>query len=126
MVFACGLDQAPFCCGFKEAGDLYAGDDITDMPNYYEYYSGNIIQSDTAEGLVSELIGPDQANGRPVLFNFVQYKDYKGDFPNEYQANELREYIASRTDVLHIGTYLNPSSGNRVDSYVLKPTAPNE
>lgn len=104
----------PHCCGIVEAGDFGNVDNCD-------------VSADTPAELVQYLI--DDVEGRPIMFNFVRERlgnDWKfiGDpltlpIAEEYDYEELREYISNHEDSQHIGEFINPNSDNLVDSWVL-------
>jgi hypothetical protein len=106
--FMANVSTLPYCCGVVEAGDF-----VLDYDDDYREYN-----EDTAEALVAKIFG--WAEGVPVIFNFVKCKNWKGEFDALYQAHELRTYVRSHPNVVHLSKFINPNSGNRVDSYMIK------
>lgn len=104
----------PYCCGVYEAGD-FGVDEYAD------------VVSKTPKGLVGELV--EAAEGRPIIFNFVRQRigngwEFSGDpltlpLAEEYEYEVLRKYVSKHEDALHVAEFINPNSGNMVDSWIL-------
>jgi hypothetical protein len=60
-----------------------------------------------------------EANGRPVIFNFVKNVDWNGKFASHYEASELRTYVRNHPKAKHLARFINPGSKNRIDSYMI-------
>lgn len=95
----------PYCCGFAEAG------------NFRESEYGR----EPKQAIDFEL---DVRPGCPLLFNFYRPIEWNGD--NEitgeaenYEAEELRQEVIKHPDAKHLATFINPNSGNRVDSWMI-------
>jgi hypothetical protein len=108
MKFCANSSTLPYCCGVVEAGDFEQEED-------WEFRQ---FCADTAEELVRKLL--DDADGIPVIFNFVKEKNYDDKFSQQYNAHELRAYVAAHPKAIHLIKFINPNSGNRVDSYMIK------
>lgn len=104
MTFHCELNSMQHCCGILEAGE-FDGD--------YKEFAG-----DTPEELIEVILR--EAEGRPIIFNFVKKKNYKGVFNKEYEEAFLREAVRKHPKVMHLAKFINPGSNNRIDSYMIK------
>ena len=109
MSYSCNLNQVPYCCGMIEVGNFGDASDHDD---------GDMLDEDSWEELLQEILATSK--GRPVLFNFVKFKDWQGSFNKTYDASELRELVQKHPNVMHIWKGINPGSQNRIDSYIIK------
>lgn len=104
--FSFDLDQLPYCCGAWEAGNLTEGsNDFRD------------VTVSTKKDVVSIL--REQAEGRPIFINFVQNEE-GGIFEDEYECQEVMDAIQGKPDVVDLGTWINPGSGNRIHGFMIK------
>jgi|SRR5712664_94023 len=122
------VDQLPFCCGFYEVGSFQVEnerlDDGWDRP----------FTTDLEEVIPQALA---EAKGRPVIFNFVRERAEERDWDDDndwwierniplerrYECCELRQVVKKYPGVKHIHTWINPGTGNQIDSYVIKGLA---
>jgi hypothetical protein len=103
MTISWDYDTLPFCCGIREVG------------NFGRDYSDN--HEDTPEEAVNEMMS--QANGRPILFNFVKERNYNKHLNDSYNARELRTYVMAHPKAKHVVKFINPGSGNRIDCWMI-------
>ena len=111
MTTFCNIRQVPYCCGVYEAGNFdrdWVNDDDDDVE----------INGDTVEELLQKIL--IYSNGRPVIFNFVKRRDWVGTLLPYYDANDLRQLVQKHSKVVHLAKFINPSSQNRIDSYMIK------
>lgn len=103
--YGCSADNN-FCCGVVEIG-CFAEDPSPWECEYFE---------DTFAELLEEVSG-DKASGIVFHIWFVRPKDYNGDLMPDYNWQELRQIVQDIPDVLHLGTTINPNTGNEIDGY---------
>lgn len=114
------VEQLPYCCGFDEVGGMcYTNDD--------EYYSAD--EEELVEDVIPRALSC--SGGRPIIFNFVRRRtkekswdassDWYKDVPlkKRYEVAPLRQIVKHYPGVKHIGTWINPGTGNQIDSYVI-------
>ena len=112
---ACAMSRLPWCCGVIEAG-------------YFRPLAGmagvgpdRINNAKDASDLLRRIL--EKWKGYPVMFNFYREIEYDDcDEPmeeEEYQAADLREEVMKHPQAKNLATFVNPNSGNRVDSWMI-------
>jgi hypothetical protein len=107
---SCYIEQVPFCCGMFEAGHF---NDVDDYKGY-----DHTLECDSVDELLSEIL--EDAEGRPVLFNFVKCRNYEGVYNAHYEASDLRRLVQAHRNVVAVGKWTNPGSKNQIDAYIIK------
>jgi len=120
------MEQLPFCCGFYEVGNMSVADEEDRNPRWGEIYTKEL------EKVIPDAL--ENANGRPVVFNFVREREKERKWdedPNNhvatvplnkrYNCAELHQVVKKYPGRKHIGTWINPGTGNQIDSYVIFP-----
>lgn len=106
------VDRLPWCCGVLEAGCFRS--DVSRE-------STTVCRAgETPEKLLARIL--EKAEGYPVMFNFcrkIEYYDGEVSEDDEYQAADLREEVMKHPNAQNLATFVNPNSGNRVDSWVI-------
>lgn len=105
MEYVCEIRKLPMCCGFLEAGAF--GDE--------EYAD---CRDDNLSDFLDQIL--EEGAGRPVIFNFVKFHDAEGDFDDDYQYDDLRQWVLSHKNVVDLGEHINPNSGNKIHSLIIK------
>lgn len=112
-----------FCCGIVEIGGFVS--DIDDM-------EGCDASGDTPAELLHDVFrqgdqhrwGNRDSSERGFTYHiwFKKSAKYDGTFSDdqEYEFNELREYIRELPTCLSLGEYINPNTGNMIDGYLFK------
>lgn len=63
---------------------------------------------------------PWEYDGQAVrYFWFKKGRDYKGNYPAEYEFEELRKEVQNYPNVVKLGEYINANTGNMVDGYMI-------
>lgn len=104
------INSLPFCCGVLEAGSFRHGGNVGD------------IGAENAELLLKKIL--DRHQGYPIIFNFKREIDHddNGNIIHEeedYTSGDLRQAVMKHPNAVNIATFINPNSGNRVDSWVI-------
>lgn len=113
-MYGCNTTNIAFCCGFYTAGDFQKG----------AHTGSSDHRTETVESLVTTLM--NYAEGRPILFNFVRHEirdfddEFTGEWDEEYEAKDLRDYVRNHPNVMSIGEWVNPSTNNKIDGYIIK------
>lgn len=124
------IDQLPKCCGFLEVGCMDSFDDGTRREDIDIFCNEFFLE---LEEVLPKILS--EAKGRPVIFNFVKprVREQEWDenaeefrknvrFRREYTCKELRALVKEYPGVVHLHTWENPNTFNRIDSYVIKTT----
>lgn len=110
------VNRLPWCCGVLEAGSFRS--------DIMRESGGQDRCGETPEKLLARIL--ENAEGCPVMFNFYReieyYRDSDGVVEHEdkeYQAADLREEVMKHPQAQNLVTFVNPNSGNRVDSWMI-------
>lgn len=103
----------PGCCGVRQIVDLNAHNHDDDQ------FICEEIESETWEELLLEAMDGEDAG---IIFQvwFAAPCNYNGDRyrPDDYGAGtELRTLVRALPDVVSLGEFRNPNSGNLIDGY---------
>lgn len=115
-MYGCGFQVISFCCGFYTAGEFQSGHENNSR------FSDH--RAETVESLVTKLM--NHAEGRSILFNFVRHEicdfdgEFTGEWDEEYEAKDLRDYVRNHPNVMSIGEWVNPGTNNKIDGYIIK------
>lgn len=101
------LDQLPHCCGAYEMGNLQVAENLV--------YREHEVSLKNRDKVISKI--QDLSDGRPVHVNFVQNRDEDSD---EYECQEFLDILVGHPDVVDLGTWINPGSGNRIHAFMIK------
>ena len=105
--------RLPWCCGIIEAGYFKNFDRATSHVND--------ISAKTTEELLTKIL--ERWEGYPILFNFyreIDYEDRDRSYESDdYEASDLRELVMKHPNAKHLANFINPNSGNRVDSWMI-------
>jgi len=105
-------DQLPFCCGMYEVGNF----EINPRGWGWQQFD-DLAGQKLDEALVAM---KQEAEGRPIIFNFVKPRLSSGKWASRYEAWQLRELVLADPACLDIGTHINPGSKNRIHTLILK------
>lgn len=104
-MYSATVDNERFCCGVYEIGGFCDESGASDE-----------IEHDTPEELLA--YAAEQApKGAMLTIWFYKPKTFDGSFEKEYHWAEVRKIVKAIPNVVHIGTTVNPNSGNRIDGY---------
>src|SRR5574337_582524 len=106
------VNRLPWCCGVWEAGCFHS--------DIMRESSGQDRCGETPEKLLARIL--EKATGYPVMFNFyreIGYDDGGVSEEAEYHAADLREEVMKHPQAKNLATFVNPNSGNRVDSWMI-------
>jgi hypothetical protein len=97
-----------FCCGVREIGDFAEGG----------------LEGETPQELIRSVLNnqrsrTDVPNGIVYHIWFVKRCRTTG-FNDDYECDELRQYVQTLPGVIHLGEHVNPNSGNMIDGYFFK------
>lgn len=112
--YSADVNQLPNCCGFLEAGNF--------QKSVSPFIYNEIIES-TPKQALNKVLSMWDSRGRPVMFNFVRFRKVEDDedspLNEKYEAEWLRKLVVKHKDAVHIATYINPNTGNEIDSWVI-------
>ena len=103
----CSIDSLPFCCGAIEIGDLA---DFTQDENEYGHYHESLKEAWEAQ--LEKIRFQDR--GKPLVINFVKEE---GD--RTFIEKEFRQVVRDQKDCLFVHRWVNPSTRNTLEMYVL-------
>lgn len=108
-----------FCCGATEWGNF---GEMTAEEYEHSYYDddddGDCFESaSNFTELWAKILASKSSQGFMNHIHFVKRKDYTGKLHKEYEWPALRKLVKNHPGVHHMGTFINPNTGNRVDSY---------
>lgn len=98
------IDQLPYCCGMREVGEFNVTDDGE--------ISHDTMYISELDKVIDCML--QDAGGRPVVFNFVKYKNRTA-----YAAHELQELVLKHPQCKDLGTHVNPGSGNTINTLII-------
>lgn len=109
MGWGCNVHRLPNCCGVVEAGNF------TSAGRDRDYLADNPTQ------LLQHVL--DSYKGYPIIFNFKQEIEIEdGNITweaGQYDHEELRQIVMKHPCAKNLCTFINPNSGNRVDSWMI-------
>ena len=107
------VNRLPWCCGVLEAG-YFRSDSTREITSACRV-------GETPEKLLTHILY--KAAGYPVIFNFYREIEYHRDGEvcedDKYQAADLRKEVMKHPQAKNLATFVNPNSGNRVDSWMI-------
>lgn len=115
-----------FCCGVIEIGSF---DAIGRLSHEMRGKSPEQIIKSVIEETREDMETYDEEKDEHVpapgaLYHiwFKKPKLYDGSFDpkQQYEFNELREYVRTIPNVIHLGEHINPNTGNMIDGYFFK------
>lgn len=98
------IDQLPYCCGMREVGDFT----VTD----YEDIHHEAMYISELNRAVEAIL--QDAEGRPVIFNFVKRQRH-----SLYDAYEFQAEVLKHPQCKDLGTHVNPGSGNTINTLII-------
>lgn len=107
--FECDAEQLPFCCGVRELGAFSALHDFSNLSNHTG--TGGTPE-EAAQALIKE-VSNSYEEGYVFQTWFVRRVSNE-----EYDHNAIREVVQKIPGVLHLGTHINPNTGNTIDGYI--------
>lgn len=122
--FTYDVNTLPNCCGVFEVGDFELHTVYEDtIKRYKNSYEGYVDDEKTAyQNAFVRLLAGD--GDRPIQFWFVRYKDEDTEeFDDEYHHDTFRRMVQDHKGVIHLGTYINPNTGNEIDGYLINSGA---
>ena len=108
------MDQATFCCGMREIGEMQIiSQKDEDSDDLWMYQSCSEPLDKALDVILKD------AGGRPVMFNFVCHRNFTGKFDRLYQASQFRSIVKKFKGVKYMGTWVNPGTLNKIDCYII-------
>ncbi len=99
-----------YCCGVQELGDFETHNDVSPYEREYYEFTGSTFK---------ELLDDILAQNKGCVFHiwFAKSKTFDGTFKRQYEWQGLRKLVQKIPYVVHMGTTINPNSGNKIDGY---------
>lgn len=107
------VNPLPNCCGVLELGGL-------SIEKGKNYWGGVVCETHEAAAktiLQQALITNEDYADHVVQVWFYRGRDAFEEWEREFFVPELRTLVQQLNGVIHMGTHINPNTGNEIDGY---------
>lgn len=114
MTYAVTASCEGGCCGHRELFDFESSVDSW-MDLHVEDSDEEKMIGKTFEDLFKEI----QKHNKGIVYSiwFKKSKKFDGSYEKSYEWAQLRTLVRAIPNVVHLGTTINPNSGNKIDGY---------
>ncbi len=114
MTYSVTASSEGGCCGHRELFD-FEDDNSAWKDIYVEDSSEDNMIGETFKDLFTEI----QKYNKGIVYSIWFYKPKKwdGSFGKSWHWQKLRTLVRAIPNVVHLGTTINPNSGNKIDGY---------